>query len=219
MQAPVLLTHAGQQEEGLTSVSADASGGAHGGRAESSGPGGSAAAHEELSSPSLEATGSERAGSEELELRGGGSSAQSGSEGGHESMQHDASDDVMLELSPEQMAELEGLQPGRDGSQASRRAEFEAYEMPELSVDQQCWLREYLMEKLSTYCRRGERQGSVTDDLRTEKGPKGGRAQWQRRAMPHSFKSMLNALKQLGGTDTEQFTFDYAMCPCGFLYR
>lgn len=177
--------------------------------------------HEQASrpscSPSSEYSGHDGQG-------GSGCSSRDGDEDClHDRMEEDgytssSDDDVLGGVSPEEMEEIESLQPGHDGSVAVRRAEFEAYEMPTLQEDQQCWLREYLMHWLHTYAAHGITQAGVTHVLRGEKAPVGGRAMWQRSALPSSFKSMLNALKQLG-TGIEQFTFDYDMCRCGFLYR
>lgn len=128
-------------------------------------------------------------------------------------------EDVFSEVSPEQMEWLESMQPGRDGSKQVKRAEHEPWEMPDLSEEQRGELSRYLMGKLRNYCKHpGISQEAVSDDLLLEKGPDTGRPQWLRRALPHSFKSMLNALYQLRAIE-EQFTFDYKMCPCGFLYR
>ena len=108
--------------------------------------------------------------------------------------------------------------PGRDGSTAVPRAQAERYEVPSrLSAEDKEHLKETLVEVLSSYVRTSMTQEMVSDILRVLRCSRLVNAH-MRPAIPATFKQLLSALEQLK-CPVLGHTYDYDMCPCGFLYR
>jgi len=118
---------------------------------------------------------------------------------------------------------LEAQLPGNDGSRKVNRAKTETWlptpEFLQLPEYRKKNFKDYLIMMFVRYaCSSSMSQQEVTKILHDDKQPCKERPSVMRDNTPSSFKQLLCALQYFGHSVMD-FTHDYDICLCGFMYR